>query len=299
MSSSRRPESDFWLSPEIAAKAPKDAQPFFQSAQAHRGAVHRGRQVATRSAAPGRALTGVELVSLNGHTPGHTGYEFSSNGQKILFWGRHHPCTDCPAETSRNYSGPLTSTTLRLRRSAISCLPTLASESVMIAGPHMPFPGLGRLRKEGNGYIWAPVGIHRSMGRAIEPTQNCISKKTGLRGFRISQTGHLIDKGEIQNEDHRYRQARKKKRTPEKNTASRKTERTPGLGDVSQSDCSRNLLSSGSAMAGSALRDGSIGVTFKSKLLPPNSFQMSIFALLSRFGFHASASCEKPGGIFN
>src|ERR1700720_2072488 len=27
-------ESDFWLSPEIAAKAPKDAQQFFQSAQA-------------------------------------------------------------------------------------------------------------------------------------------------------------------------------------------------------------------------------------------------------------------------
>src|SRR6185295_2474477 len=27
-------ESDFWLSPDIAAKAPKDAQPFFRSAQA-------------------------------------------------------------------------------------------------------------------------------------------------------------------------------------------------------------------------------------------------------------------------
>jgi hypothetical protein len=27
-------DSDFWLSPEIAAKAPKDAQPSFQSAQA-------------------------------------------------------------------------------------------------------------------------------------------------------------------------------------------------------------------------------------------------------------------------
>src|SRR6202140_3892679 len=27
-------ESDFWLSPEIAAKAPKEVQPFFQSAQA-------------------------------------------------------------------------------------------------------------------------------------------------------------------------------------------------------------------------------------------------------------------------
>src|ERR1700720_4281951 len=30
-------ESDFWLSPEIAAKAPKEAQPFFQSAQAIAG----------------------------------------------------------------------------------------------------------------------------------------------------------------------------------------------------------------------------------------------------------------------
>ena len=36
-------------------------------------------------------------------------------------------------------------------------LPALAREDVMIAGPHMPFPALGRLRKDGNGYIWAPV----------------------------------------------------------------------------------------------------------------------------------------------
>jgi glyoxylase-like metal-dependent hydrolase (beta-lactamase superfamily II) len=26
-------------------------------------------------------------VNLSGHTPGHTGYEFSSKGQKVLFWG--------------------------------------------------------------------------------------------------------------------------------------------------------------------------------------------------------------------
>jgi hypothetical protein len=36
-------------------------------------------------------------------------------------------------------------------------LPTLAREDVVIAGPHMRFPALGRLHKEGNGYIWAPV----------------------------------------------------------------------------------------------------------------------------------------------
>src|SRR6267378_5568866 len=63
----------------------------------------------------------------------------------------------------------------------------------------------------------------------------------GSSWFRISPTGHLIIKGEIQNEDHRYRQARTRARTGN-NTASRKTGSTPDLGDVSQTDRSRILL---------------------------------------------------------
>jgi glyoxylase-like metal-dependent hydrolase (beta-lactamase superfamily II) len=148
-------ESDFWLSPEIAAKAPKDAQPFFQSAQAIAAPyVNAGKWHTFRGSEA--IVDGVQPVSLHGHTPGHTGYEFSSKGQKILFWGdtvhaqivqlRHPDITvvfdiDHPAAAAtRN-----------------QLLPTLAREAVVIAGPHMPFPGLGRLRKEGNGYIWAPV----------------------------------------------------------------------------------------------------------------------------------------------
>jgi hypothetical protein len=34
-----------------------------------------------------------------------------------------------------------------------------AREDVVIAGPHMLFPSLGRLRKEGSGYTWAPVAF--------------------------------------------------------------------------------------------------------------------------------------------
>src|SRR5882724_2698505 len=40
-----------------------------------------------------------------------------------------------------------------------------------------------------------------------------------------------------------------------------------------ESSDSRILCYSGPAMAGSALRDGRIGVTFRNKLLPPNSFK--------------------------
>jgi glyoxylase-like metal-dependent hydrolase (beta-lactamase superfamily II) len=39
-------ESDFWLSPEIAAKAPKDAQPILPECTSDRGAIHQGQQVA-------------------------------------------------------------------------------------------------------------------------------------------------------------------------------------------------------------------------------------------------------------
>src|SRR6266851_7084460 len=79
-------ESDFWLSPEIAAKAPKDVQPFFQSAQAIAAPYVKAGKWRTFSGSES-IMEGVQLVSLHGHTPGHTGYEFSSKGQKILFWG--------------------------------------------------------------------------------------------------------------------------------------------------------------------------------------------------------------------
>src|SRR5258708_5381945 len=83
-------ESDFWLSPEIAAKAPKDAQPFFQSAQAIAAPyIKAGKWHAFSGSEP--IVDGMRLVPLPGHTPGHTAYEFSSTRQKILFWGEIVP----------------------------------------------------------------------------------------------------------------------------------------------------------------------------------------------------------------
>jgi hypothetical protein len=38
-------------------------------------------------------------------------------------------------------------------------LPKLAREDIVIAGPHMLFPSLGRLHKAGSGYSWAPVSF--------------------------------------------------------------------------------------------------------------------------------------------
>jgi glyoxylase-like metal-dependent hydrolase (beta-lactamase superfamily II) len=150
-------ESDFWLSPEIAAKAPKDAQLFFQSAQAIAAPYLKAGKWHTFSGSE-PIVDGMRLVPLLGHTPGHTGYEFSSKGQKILFWGDvvhaqrvqlQHP------EVTVVFD--IDPTAAAARRNQL--LSNLAREDVVIAGPHMLFPSLGRLRKEGRGYSWAPVAF--------------------------------------------------------------------------------------------------------------------------------------------
>src|ERR1700726_1311116 len=149
-------ESDFWLSPEIAAQAPKDAQPFFQSAQAIAAPYIKAGKWHTFSGSE-PIVDGMQLVPLPGHTPGHTGYEFSSKGQKILFWGDiihalhvqlQHP------EVTAIFDIDQTAAAATRRQ----LLPKLAGEDVLIGVPHSSFfSPLGRLRKEGNGYSWAPV----------------------------------------------------------------------------------------------------------------------------------------------
>ncbi len=150
-------ESDFWLSPEIAAKAPKDAQPFFQSAQAIAAPYIKAGKWHTFSGSE-PIVDGVQLVPLPGHTPGHTGYEFLSMGQKILFWGDtihaqrvqlQHPEVTVVFDIDPTAAAATRNQLLR----------KLAREDVVIAGPHMLFPSLGRLHKDGSGYSWAPVAF--------------------------------------------------------------------------------------------------------------------------------------------
>jgi len=149
-------ESDFWLSPEIAAKAPKDAQPFFQSAQAIAlPYIKAGKWHTFTGSEP--IVDGMQIVPLPGHTPGHTGYEFSSKGQKILFWG------DTIHAQRVQLQHPEVTVVFDVDPAAAAAtrnqlLPKLAGGGVLIASPHsLVFPPLGRLRKEGSGYSWVPV----------------------------------------------------------------------------------------------------------------------------------------------
>jgi glyoxylase-like metal-dependent hydrolase (beta-lactamase superfamily II) len=150
-------ESDFWLSPENAAKAPKDIQPFFQSAQAIAAPYIKAGKWHTFTASES-IVDGLQLIPLPGHTPGHTGYEFSSKGQKILFWG------DTVHAQRVQLQHPDVTVIFDIDPAAASAtrnqlLSKLVNEDVVIAAPHLLFPGVGRLHKAASGYSWAPVAF--------------------------------------------------------------------------------------------------------------------------------------------
>ncbi|WP_188261424.1 MBL fold metallo-hydrolase [Azospirillum tabaci] len=148
-------DADFWLSEEVAAKAPADSQPFFAMARA---------AVAPYAAAgklkpyqPGDSLVpGVESVAAYGHTPGHSGYLFTFGERSILMWGdvvHSHSVQFARPEVVIEFDAD--------KEQAIASRKKIfadaAAQKLWVAGAHLPFPGIGHVRTEGKGYAWVPV----------------------------------------------------------------------------------------------------------------------------------------------
>jgi glyoxylase-like metal-dependent hydrolase (beta-lactamase superfamily II) len=102
-------------------------------------------------------ISGIKPVPIAGHTPGHTAYEITSGNQSLIVIG---DMVHCPAvQFPRPYaavdfdSDPKAAVAVRE-----ALFQRLAKEKTLIAGMHLSFPGIGRLRAEGkNSYIWVPV----------------------------------------------------------------------------------------------------------------------------------------------
>ncbi|HLL28352.1 MAG TPA: MBL fold metallo-hydrolase [Xanthobacteraceae bacterium] len=149
------PEADikFWLNPEVAAQAPADAKMFFEMAVT----TMKPYESRTRQIAPsGPVVPGIEAVALPGHTVGHTGYMLGSGNDRLLMWGDivhsaalqfPHPEWTIPFDTDRPQAAAA-------RKRAFDMA---ATDRIMIAGMHLPFPGLGHVEKDGERYVYQPV----------------------------------------------------------------------------------------------------------------------------------------------
>jgi glyoxylase-like metal-dependent hydrolase (beta-lactamase superfamily II) len=104
-----------------------------------------------------RALTRViSAVDLSGHTPGHTGYRIADGGESLLIVGDalFHPALH-PTRTDLGIvfePDPPAAERMRKRLFAQA-----AEERALLAATHMPFPGFGRIVRDGGGLHWAPA----------------------------------------------------------------------------------------------------------------------------------------------
>jgi glyoxylase-like metal-dependent hydrolase (beta-lactamase superfamily II) len=149
-------DTDFWLSPDVMAKAPDSAKGFFKMAQDSLAPYVKAGHL-TSYEGDQDILPGIKPVAEHGHTPGHTGYLFESKGQKLLVWGDvvHNAAVQMPQPkvTIEFDSDPAKALATRLKLFGWT-----AKESLLVAGAHLPFPGIGHVRADGKGqYSWVPV----------------------------------------------------------------------------------------------------------------------------------------------
>ena len=98
-------------------------------------------------------VPGISTVDLAGHTPGHIGVRIEDGGERLmlvadmLFHPAAHPALPGLGILFEEDKAAADASRARFFERA-------AAEKVLLAATHMPFPGLGRIVKDGNNLRW-------------------------------------------------------------------------------------------------------------------------------------------------
>jgi glyoxylase-like metal-dependent hydrolase (beta-lactamase superfamily II) len=105
--------------------------------------------------APGAELVPgvVTAVEIKGHTPGHSGYRITSGSDSLLYVGdsmHHYIVSVQKPEWTIAFDGD--AATASASRAAL--IAQLATSGERVYAVHFPFPGLGKMEKRGDGFVW-------------------------------------------------------------------------------------------------------------------------------------------------
>jgi glyoxylase-like metal-dependent hydrolase (beta-lactamase superfamily II) len=148
-------EHAFWTSPEIYAKAPDGMKPFYDIA---RDSIQPYKDAGKVELFKDGAVfaPGITANAATGHTAGHTMVRLSSGGGALLLWGDIvHAAALQFADPDRAIAYDSDQTAAIATRKRV--LDGAAAERLMIAGAHLPFPGLGHVARAAAGYAYVPV----------------------------------------------------------------------------------------------------------------------------------------------
>ncbi|HKX42510.1 MAG TPA: MBL fold metallo-hydrolase [Burkholderiaceae bacterium] len=149
-------DTDYWLSEARMRAAPEDARRFFQAAMA---AVKPYSEAGRLKVFDGRTelLAGVRAEPAYGHTPGHTAYAIESKGERLLVWG------DVVHVAAVQFADPSVTIGYDVDapaavRERLRILAEAAAGGYLVAGAHLPFPGIGHVLASGErAYAFVPL----------------------------------------------------------------------------------------------------------------------------------------------
>jgi len=149
-------ENDYWLSEQIAATMPEERQRFFELARKNAEPYQAEDEWHTFTGET-VLVPGVRAIKADGHTPGHTAFVIESEGQKLVIWGdvvHAHAVQFARPEVSIEFDVDQQ----RAVATRKALFHELAASGTLVAGMHLPFPGIGRIRPDGqDSYAWVPI----------------------------------------------------------------------------------------------------------------------------------------------
>lgn len=148
-------DAAFWLDPASEATAPQGVRFAFALARKAVAPYEAGGKL-KRFALGDTLPAGITALDSHGHTVGHVSYRIDGGaGQQLLVWGdivHFHAVQFAQPQASFEADSDRVAAIASRRR----MMAQAADQGWWVAGAHLPFPGLGHVRREGEAFAWVP-----------------------------------------------------------------------------------------------------------------------------------------------
>jgi len=146
---------DWWLNPENISKVEQSQRhTFAESEQPMRPVINAGKLETFH--APTEIIPGITAIPAAGHTPGSVIYRVSHGGQTMMLWGDiiHAKAVQMPDPDVAIHFDVDQKQAIATREHVLQ---QIVQHGDWVAAAHISFPGIGQVKREGNGYRWVPV----------------------------------------------------------------------------------------------------------------------------------------------
>jgi glyoxylase-like metal-dependent hydrolase (beta-lactamase superfamily II) len=140
-------EYKWWTDPSIIARLPEGRRPLARRIQA---AIPHWKNVLPVEGED-EVVPGIRFVHAPGHTAGHTAFHISSGNEQLMM---SNDAAYVPAFSFAHpgWHGVFDQDATTAETTRRKLLDRVVADKMMICGTHFPWPGLGKIAKDGAGY---------------------------------------------------------------------------------------------------------------------------------------------------